>query len=439
LSSKPLAINVGALVGHSALRLAVMGEAAIGGKATDVQVEEMKILLKEALTAGAFGFSSTTYMGHRDAAGDHIPSFWAQPDEIVALASVLKDSKAPALGFNPTVGAFGTEHFDLMTRMSIAAARPLNWNLLNVDSKRPEIVSNQMSASDYARERGGRVVALTMPAPTPLRRSYLGGGFGLDALPGGWHEIWAKPPEERVRDLSDPNIRKRLAAGAAQKGADPLGHRTNWGSLTVADGYAPEVQKYRGRLISDIAKESGRTPLDVLFDILVADKMRTSFTGPRPGDDEDSWGLRPEVWRKKDVVLGGADAGAHLDVMCGASYTTRMLSEAIRKRKLIALEEAVHLLTDVPARLYDLKDRGLIEQNRFADLVVFDPNTVGPTDDVVRTDMPAAQERIYCGSTGIHAVFVNGSQVVDQGEHTQAHSGKLLRPTEDCAGRIALH
>jgi N-acyl-D-aspartate/D-glutamate deacylase len=431
LDAAPRSLNAGFLVGHSAIRVQVMGPKAVGSKATPDEVEQMARIVREAVKVGAFGFSSSTQPGHLDGGGQHVPSFWADFSELVALCAAVKESSAPAIEFIPTVGMFTDNQIELMTQMALAADRPLNWNLLTVDTSSPEIMENQLSASQFARSRGARIVALTLPAPTPLLRSFFY-GHGLGALPGGWGQLWAKPVDERIKRLRDPAVRRQLETGAATPGVDPLGTRTNWPGLTILEVVAPENEQFVGRSIGDIARDSGKTPFNCLFDILVSDGLRTVFTTSRAGDDEDSWRARPAIWTNPDVVIGGSDAGAHLDSMCGATYTTRMLGDAVRERRLVSLEQAVKLMTDVPARLYKLESRGRIAPGYFGDMVVFDPETVGPGLLESRDDLPAHQKRLYAEPSGIGAVFVNGQQVVRGTEYTGVLPGRVLRSNKHC-------
>jgi N-acyl-D-aspartate/D-glutamate deacylase len=143
------------------------------------------------------------------------------------------------------------------------------------------------------------------------------------------------------------------------------------------------------------------------------------------------WAARAEIWRDPRAVVGGSDAGAHLDTMCGAVYSTTLLGEGVRQRQLLSLEEAVRLLTEVPARLYGLVDRGRVAEGWWADLVVLDPATVGPGPLRTRSDLPAGADRLFAGAEGIEHVLVNGTEVVSGGTLTGAVPGRVLRSGTD--------
>ncbi len=426
-----LSVNAGFLVGHSALRRAVMGEDAVGHAATDEQVSAMAALLAEGLAAGGLGFSSSWATTHSDGAGDPVPSRHATHDELVALCTVVRNHPGTTLEFIPTVGPFGDEHVELMADMSLAADRPLNWNvLIAANARSGDDVAQRLSASDRAAERGARVLALTVPDLMRIRLCFLT-GFLLDSFPG-WAKTMTLPPAEKLAALADPVERARLQAGVDSPEAGPLARVAQWHRMTIEEAFTPETKVHEGRLVGDIADELGVTPFDALLDIVVADDLRTVILPPQTGDDEASWALRAETWRDPRVILGASDAGAHLDFIATFNYTTAFLGDSVRDRGLMGLEQAVHLLTDVPARLYGLSGRGRVAERWAADLVVFDPDRVAPGPVSMRADLPAGAARLYSEPEGIEHVIVNGVEIVGPGAtFTDARPGTLLRSGRD--------
>jgi N-acyl-D-aspartate/D-glutamate deacylase len=168
-----------------------------------------------------------------------------------------------------------------------------------------------------------------------------------------------------------------------------------------------------------------------MLDVVVADDLRTGLCPPSLGDTDEDWRLRASVWRDPRAVIGGSDAGAHLDMMCGAVYSTSLLGSAVRERQLLPLEEAVRLLTDVPARLYGLRERGRIADGWHADLIAFDPQSVGHGPVRTRTDLPGGAMRLYADATGIPHVLVGGVPVIRDGHVTGATPGTVLRSGRD--------
>jgi N-acyl-D-aspartate/D-glutamate deacylase len=426
-----IAVNAGFLVGHSALRLAAMGEDAVGGQATPAQVERMVELLHEALADGALGLSTSQSQTHNDGAGQPVPSRSASRDELLALAAGVRDHPGTTLEaiIPGCLQGFSDDEVALLTGMSVAADRPLNWNLLGVSAANPAGHQGQLRASEIAAERGGRIVALTLPHAMKIRLSFLT-GFVLDGLPG-WRDTMHLPVPERLAALADPEVRRRLNDGAQSKDAGMLRGLANWERLIIVETFAPENDDATGRTVGEVAAARGGEPFDTLLDIVIADELRTGLTPAPFGDDAADWRLRAEVWRSPHAVIGGSDAGAHLDMMCGAIYTTSLLGHGVREHQVVTLEEAVRLLTDVPARLYGLAERGRITPGWHADLVLFDPATVDHGPERTRYDLPAGAPRLVADARGITSVLVDGVEVCRDGVATGALPGTVLRSGRD--------
>ncbi len=426
-----IAVNAGFLVGHSALRLAAMGDDAVGGEATPEQIDKMVALLGRALADGALGLSTSQSNTHNDGSGQPVPSRSATRQELLALAGRVRAQPGTQLEaiIPGCLSGFTDDDIALLTDMSIAADRPLNWNVLGVSAANPASYEKQLRASDVAAERGGRIVALTLPHSTKIRLSFLS-GFVLDGLPG-WRETMHLPVSERMRALADPQVRQRLNAGARSDEAGILRALANWERLIIVETFAPENADATGRSVGEVAAARGGEPFDTLLDVVIADELRTGLT-PRPfGDDAADWQARAEVWRYPDAVIGGSDAGAHLDMMCGAIYTTSLLGHGVREHQVVTLEEAVRLLTDVPARLYGLRERGRITPGWHADLVMFDPATVDHGPERTAYDLPAGAPRLVADARGITSVWVAGVEVCRGGQATGDMPGTVLRSGRD--------
>jgi N-acyl-D-aspartate/D-glutamate deacylase len=428
-----LGVNAGFLVGHSTLRRVVMGDAATSAAATPEQVAAMQELLHAALAHGAMGLSTSQAPTHNDGAGDPVPSRAADRAELVALASTVGEHPGTTLELilAGSLNRFDDDEVDLLAALSLAADRSVNWNVLGVSAMDPDGWQHQLGASDTVAARGGRLVALTMPHLMRIRLSFLT-GFVLDALPG-WSDVMALPVPERIAALRDPAVRRRLDDGAHSPEAGLLRGLANWSILEVAETFSPANARFEGRRIRDMVAESGGSvdPFDVLLDIVCADDLRTGLRPPAFGDGDADWAERARAWHDDRTIIGASDAGAHLDMMCGAVYSTSLLGDGVRERRLITLEEAVRQLTSVPARLYGLRDRGAIATGAWADLTVFDPATVGPGPERTRHDLPAGAPRLYADATGIEHVLVNGIEVAHAGDLCDTTPGRLLRSAHD--------
>jgi N-acyl-D-aspartate/D-glutamate deacylase len=422
-----LAPNAGFLAGHSTIRRLVMGNRATNEATTDNDLAEMRRLLDESLAAGALGFSSSWARTHNDAAGDGVPSRYASEDELVSLCRVVRDHPGTTLEFIPGIGLFEDYAPQLMTRMSLAANRPINWNVLFVGKGSEPTTDHNLAASDYAAERGARVLALTVPfSPSP--RICFDNGFLLDTIPD-WQKPMALPHDEKKAMLASADGRRALREAARQPSTGF--NVSTWGIYVINETFAPENVRYEGRQVRDIAADEGKDEFDVLCDIVVADDLMTGFGFPTRPDDDETWETRMKVWRDPRAVIGASDAGAHLDFLATFNYATVLLGEPVRKRGLMPMEEAIRLLTDVPARLYGLRERGRLQEGWHADVVVIDPETIGAQPVRMRFDLPAGAPRLYGGADGIEHVFVNGVEIVDHGEFTDARPGTLLRSGRD--------
>jgi N-acyl-D-aspartate/D-glutamate deacylase len=426
-----IAVNAGFMVGHCALRRYVMGPDAVGGQPSEEQLAEIVRLLHDAMDAGAWGFSTTQSSTHSDGDGQPVASRHALPAELLALSRAVGEHEGTQIEaiVAGCLDQFSDAEIDLFVEMSAAAGRPLNWNVLTIDSAVPERVPRQLVASERARKAGGRVVALTMPILTPMNMS-LGTFCALNLIPG-WGPVLGLPVPERMEKLREPAVRAELLRHAGSKEAGVFRRLTNFGRYVIGDTYTAANKGLTGRVVEDIAVERGLDPFACLVEICVADELRTVLW-PMPTDnDPDSWAMRAEAWTHEDVLLGGSDAGAHLDRMCGAPYTTRFLGDCLRGRKLAGLEQAVKMLTDDPARLFGLRERGRIQEGFHADLVLFDPERIDAGKATLVHDLPGDSPRLDSKAIGVRAVWVNGVAAIRDDVVTGAVPGRVLRSGRD--------
>lgn len=426
-----LGVNAGFLVGHCALRRKVMGEDRHSEVASDEEIAAMRALLSESLSAGGLGFSSSQSRTHSDGEGRPINSSFADRREMLAMCEETAAHPGTTLEYitSGCLDSFSDEEVDLMVAMSSAAHRPLNWNLLTVDSRTPEKVEHQLSASTRAGKGGGRIVALTMPTLVPMNMSFLN-HCALFLIPG-WGEVLNLPVPERIKQLSDPDVRRRLDELAHAKEAGVFRRLAGWGNYVIGDTYSEANSGLQWRDVADVAAERGAPEFDTLLDIVIADDLRTVLW-PKPSDRDDaSWRLRAEVWNDPRAMLGGSDAGAHLDRMCGANYPTAFIGDCLNRRRLLPVERAVQLITQAPARLFGLKDRGEIAAGKKADLFVFDPATVSSQPARLVNDLPGGAPRLFAESTGVVRVVVNGTDTIVDGKPTGDLPGTIIRSGRD--------
>lgn len=424
-------LNAGFFAGHSAIRRIVMGPRAVGEKATAAEIEAMQELLGESLAGGAMGFSTTISPSHVDGDGQPVPSRWAAPEELIALAGVVRDHEGTGLELLPDT-TFPEGTAELMADFSVAGDRPVNWNILVV-SGAPDAeqrVARQLAVSDLARARGGEVIALTVPS-TPQSFLTLRSQTALHALPGIWQELFALPTKARIERMKDPATRDEMERQAERLAASGtmMSFQGHLGKLTLREIRSQTYKAFEGRNVEDIAAEQGRRVIDVLLDVAIADDLETVMTFDMGGNDQATWDIRGRVWADDRTLIGASDAGAHLDMIDTFAFSTTVLQKGVREHAVIGLEQAVHQMTQLAAHYFGLKDRGEITEGFHADLVIFDLQTVGRGRTYFRYDLPGDAEayRVYADAEGIDRVIVNGTVIVENGVHTGHLPGKVLR------------
>ena len=426
-----LGLNVGLLVGHCALRRRVMGAESVEREASAEEVEAMRALLAESIEAGGLGFSTTLARTHSDGDGKPVASRWAGEEELLALAAEVSRHPGTTLEFasDGCLDGFDDDEVGFMIRFSRAGDRPLNWNVLTIDSHAPERYRNQLAAMDRCAEEGAKVVALTMPVIVGMNMSFLT-YCALNMMPD-WGPILGLDVPERMERLRDPETRRFMQERAASPDAGVFARLTGWDTYVIGDTFSAENEGLTGRRVGEIAAERGQEPFDTLLDIVLADELRTVLWPGATDADPESWELRRQAWDHPSVMLGGSDAGAHLDRMQGANYPTRFIADCLRGRKLTTVERAVQMMTQVPAELFGLRDRGVIRTGAHADLVLFDPEQVDSEMLTMVDDLPGGTSRLYAGAVGVQRVFVSGVETVRDGAPTGSLPGSVLRSGAD--------
>lgn len=424
-----LGVNAGFMVGHSTVRRVVMGEAASQRAATNEELQEMQDLVRSALSSGAIGFSSSLGPAHVDGEGVPVPSRHASVEEILLLSSVCREFPGTSIEFLPGDSEDPTRQ-ELMAEISSRAQRPVNWNSIRITQRNAENSFSKLAAGTLAARKGGKVVALTMPIPSRSRYSFRT-AFVLNSIAPEWAEVLSLPIEARRKSLLDATVRKGLLEASYRPQAG-LGNVVRWDNKVIAQTFAPHLQGYEGRRLVDIGKEEGKGAFDALLDIVCQDQnLGTTFSDVTAQLDTEDWNANVALWRDGRAVIGASDAGAHLDFTASHDYPVFILENAVRKHRALPIEEAIHYLTDVPARLYGLRSRGRVEVGYYADMVIFDPEGVAGGPLETRFDLPAGAERLYSEPVGVEYVLVNGEVLVEGGTVGEARTGSLLRSGRD--------
>jgi N-acyl-D-aspartate/D-glutamate deacylase len=417
-----IAVNMGAYVGHSAIRRHAMGDAASTRRATQDEVVAMQALVRQAMYEGAIGFSTSQLDIHVAHDGREVPSNHAAPEEIVALASVLAEFDHGAIEIIPRTFVDGYDEADrrLLLDLYRASGRPLE---LNTMVPLPHQMDGWRRGLEFVRE-AFRAGARLHPM---FATNELGAHFSLDTtflfdeMPT-WRETLCLRSPERERRLRDPAVRATLLAELA----DPRGRAFVfvWQVVFVEAVTRREHERWLGMHLADVAEAMGKAPLDAFLDLALAEDLRTQFLVGAPNDRSRD-AATAELVRDPIFMAGSSDGGAHVLSFTGADYTTRLLSEWVPGT--LTLEQAVSKLTMIPAVVHGLHDRGIVREGAAADLVVFDPARLRCTGTTLVQDFPAGAGRYVVGAEGYVATVVNGAVVFDAGRYTGALPGHVLR------------
>lgn len=408
-------LNYGAYVGHTALRLYVMGDDAYERAATDEEVMAMQRVLAESMDAGAAGLATSFAPTHRGADGKPVPSRFAERSEFEALLATMHDTGRGVVEVTPGEQLGIADLYDLQLRTGV----PFTYTaLLSTPAGNHEKLV-ELNRAGWA--RGARVWPQVSPRPLAFAMT-LAEPFTLNVNPE-FGALMNRPEDERRAAYGDPAWRERaLAAWVAGGVMIP-----RWETYEIAESIAhPELV---GRRLSDVAAERGAEPFDVLLDVALDEpglllRVRCMLANDDP---EAVAGLITEA----NCALGLSDAGAHVGQLCDAPQATDLLGNWVRDREVMALEEAVRRLTGAQAELFGLVDRGVLRPGAWADVAVFDPATVGPGPIRRVADFPAGSERLTADApTGVRHVLVNGVPIRVEGEQvgSDERPGRLVAP-----------
>ncbi len=418
-----LGMNIAALVGHSAVRQYVMGEAAAERAATANEIAGMRGVMQDALDAGAYGMSFNFLPAHNGGDGRPIPCRLANVDEVMAMTSLMRGSKSGGRGgaiqMSDTIK--GEDPLDLCDRIGRASDCAVWWiPLLQFDSqpgvwqRRLAQTQAQVAAGSHAR---AMCTSRSVDIMFNMRNVHI-----LDGMPA-WKAMLVKPADQVMADMRDPAVRSALRRDFADK-SNVIHFSRRWDMVEVIEVRKPSLKPLEARKIADIAAEQGRDALDVFLDLCVEDGLQTDFLTVLANSDEAA---AAEMLRHPDTLIGLSDAGAHAALECGYGFTTYLLGHWVRELKIMPLEQAVRKLTSQLADQLGLADRGRIRPGLMADLVIFDPDTVNMQRPVPAFDFPGGAKRFVQRADGISHTIVNGEVFMEHGEHAGSYAGQLLR------------
>jgi N-acyl-D-aspartate/D-glutamate deacylase len=414
-----LGVNVAALIGHSAVRRYVMGEASQERHATDDEVAAMKAIVREGIEAGAVGVSFERNLRHFDWNGRLAPTNLAADAEIFAVAGVVDEVGRGVI-------QFGGDR-KLGSEVAKASRRPVFYGNITQQAVAPDRWRKQLAEAESLMRQGHRAYQFVMPRPGDLRYT-LKTAQHFDAM-ATWKSVMLLPLDKRKEAFRDPEIRAKLHLEAVETPLDPsrVGDFTRrWDLQFVFRPALPKHQYLKGKSVAEIAREQNRDVLDVFLDLALEEDLETEFERREVNSDEVAM---TSLLTSPYTVIGQSDGGAHVVFRTDYSYSTYLLSHWVRERQIMSLEEAIRKLTFVQASLFGLFDRGLVRPEMAADLMVFDPATIGPLEPGEAHDLPGGARRRKQLAQGIEWTLVNGQVLIERGEHTGAYPGKVARNT----------
>ena len=426
----PKAINYGAYIGHSALRMYVMGKRALHETATEEDLDRMVAAVKEAIRAGAMGFSSSRAHTHVTPDNTPVASRIADWTEIDRLVGAMGELGAGIFQVGPDISGGLAQRTFLarLKRVALESGRPVMFGTISSrQGNDPNPWTYQLEYLDECAAAGARVWGQTTTRSINAifsLKSYL----PFDVLPA-WRELRRLPLVEQKRRLADPEMRRRLVAEEARM--KPRDNVLQGGGAATTDPRKPDYDnlyamkdvEWNDPTVAQLAAARGQHPVEVMIDLALA--------------NDDQVFVQPLVNEHPDQVLGMlrhprtlatfSDSGAHVCQEMGSSLQTHMLSYWVRAKQAFTLEEAVRKLSFDNASAWGLADRGLLREGYRADLVLFDAERVKPAMPTVETDLPGGARRLVQKAEGIAATIVNGEVTLDHGQPTGRLPGALLR------------
>ena len=428
-----LGVNTACYVGHSSLRRYAMGEDH-RREATKEEIGAMRRLVREAMTAGAAGFSSSHIPTQLDGDDEPVPSRFSDRGELLELAEEAGRSGGGSISYLPktVIGGLTREDQELLVELGQRSRLPIVLQGLGGRDKVDTPGAGWTQAKAFLEDAGRRGAAIfSLLRNHPFDRPIdLDAGCPLYAGVPTWHALMELSHEEKLAKLRDPQYRDRMRDAVENPNRDPDAGSTlpppRWEHTFVEEVTEPRHEKLLRRTIADIAAEQGMAPADAMLELALAEDLKMKFRWENVNSEwEDS--VRRSM-KHPAMLIGVSDGGAHLDRDDGSDWSSYFLAFWVRERGVWTLEEAIRQLTQVPAALAGLGGRGTLLPGFAADLMIFDPETIGPGTKRLIRDLPGGESRFSARPNGVRATIVNGEPIVVDGELTESLPGQWLRP-----------
>ena len=412
-------INIGFMAALTPFRHFVMGEESMDRAATPEETARIKALIKEAVAAGAFGFSTTNVAQHIGYQGRPIACRQASRDELTAYCNALRelDKGVIELALTNNVSIVDESEHALLDMLLAESGRPVTWlALLNRDDQ-PEATLNTLRSMEPLFRRGAvpQVTCRPLIIQIDLRKPFI-----FANLPC-WKPAFDQPVEQQQAFYRDANFR----AAFRKEMERPKVFTGKWERAIVHEAGRPDMQALIGKSVAEIAEQRGRDGLDTFLDLCIEDDLQLQYTYELFNADEDRI---PELITHDQTMVGLSDGGAHVDMLCDAGYCTYLIGTWVRDRQAMTLEHAVKRITSEPATFYGMTTRGTIAPGLAADFAIFDYDTIGSARrGEMRSDLPGGGRRLVMPAQGVQYTIVNGEVLFEDGTHTGAMPGRVLR------------
>ncbi|HZR97835.1 MAG TPA: amidohydrolase family protein [Chloroflexota bacterium] len=411
-------INVGGLVGHIALRHAVLGAEATERAATPDEVARMQALTAAALADGALGLSTNRNSRHMREDGKPVASRLADDAELFALGAVLRDANSGVI--ETILGMHQPEHCAWYDALARHTRRPVLWQIVVHRWADPDMWREQLAGIAPTFQAGYRAYGLTNTVPI-VNRFNLNNAQVFDEFPT-WKTLMFLPEMVRKQAFAEPETRAKLRAEMAAPERTVFHRR--WDLVQIIGTVRPENAHYVGQSVAAMAAARGQDPLDAFLDLSLEEDLGTTFRSANSGGDLEA---TAEILRSPHVLVGLSDAGAHVQFDAEFGYGTTLLGLWVRDHGALTLEAAVRKLTFDVALVYGLTDRGLLQPGYAADLTIFDPATVNACEPEWAADYPAGTRRLVQRSEGLYYTIVNGQVIYEEGRLSGDLPGRVLR------------
>jgi N-acyl-D-aspartate/D-glutamate deacylase len=430
-----LGVNFATYIGHSNLRRWVMGQDATAREATPDEITRMRQMVAEAMAHGAAGLSSSAAPTHLDIHGTPVPSRFANRDEMASLAEEVGRSGGGSIAYLPqsAIGGIDAEDEDFLIRLGQVSGLPVVIQGLGGRNKTDAPTATweaSVAFLDRATEAGAPVYSLLIARP--FDRPVVIDETNLHYLAVfPWDRMLKLPFAERVALLQDPTARDELRTAVEHYNRDASKGTTVppplWHVVYVDEVTKPENRRFQSRSIKDIAEELGKAPADAMLDLALSEDLATRF---RWRTENPEWAAAVgEAQLDPRMIVGTSDGGAHLARDDGADWSSYFLRSWVLDRKVWSLEDGIRQITQVPASLLGFTDRGTIHPGGWADIMIFDPETIGPWKKEFVHDLPGGVGRFKAWGKGVKATIVNGQPIVLDGELTGRLPGAWVSPT----------